>query len=166
LADLKASAPDLAEKLEQAGGAEAARSGSADFKAAWQAAAKDPRFRDAEDESAYKNLVGPAVQGTYRLTGLNVNERSHAVQEVMWSTAIQHGGSGAAHLWRNALRGHDPQTMTDAELIQALYAERSKVNIYFRSSSAAVKASVRRRFADERQHALAMLQSEEAVTPA
>ncbi len=160
LATLKQRAPELEAKLEAAGGASAAKAGSSEFKAAWKQASADPRFRDAEDEAAYKNLVGPAVAATKRETGLDVNTRSHAVQEVMWSTAIQHGGNGAAHLWRNALKGRDPSTMSDAELIRALYTERSRVGVYFRHSTQSVQQSVKNRFADEERHALAMLQQE------
>lgn len=160
ISTLKEDAPDLASKLEAAGGASAAKAGSAEFKSAWKEAAKDPRFAAAEDKAATKELVQPALDNIKKRVGLDLSKRSNAVQEVLYSTAIQHGGAGAARLWQNALHGKDPEKLSDKELINLLYAERGKVDIYFRSSTAAIKRAVANRFVQERKDALALLASE------
>lgn len=159
---LKADAPELAAKLEAAGGASAAKAGTPEFKAAWKAASTDPRFPKAEDLAAKQQLVEPGRLAVAKSTGLDVDTRSKAVQEVLYSTAVQHGGSGAGRLWKNALKGKDPASMSDAEIINALYDERSKVTIYFRSSTPAIQRSVANRFKQERRDALAMLKGSDA----
>ena len=156
---LKKDAPELGAKLEAAGGAAGARAGTKEFKAAWVEASKDPRFRKAEDDTAVRQLVEPARAGIQRAIGLDISKRAPALQEVLYSTAVQHGGAGATRLWKNALKGRNPDTLTDAQIINALYDERSKVNIYFKSSTAAVKKAVYSRFQQERKDALAMLKT-------
>jgi hypothetical protein len=92
-----------------------------------------------------------------------VNSRSHALQDVVWSTAVQHGGATPiVHraCARLACKSTDPDY--DEQLIRAVYAERGKKKAdgnlaYFSKSSPSVQASVAKRFKSELQDALAML---------
>jgi hypothetical protein len=59
-------------------------------------------------------------------TGLNVEIRSVALQNVLWSVATQHGPNST--VITNALAGRDVSRMTDAQIIQAIYAEKSAVD--------------------------------------
>ena len=76
-------------------------------------------------------------------------EGSKALQEAMFSTAVQHGAgsgkigdAGAASIWNKVYR----EGMTDAELLRAVYAERGT---RFSSSTGNVAAGVRNRFNKE-----------------
>lgn len=88
--------------------------------------------------------------------GLDVNRRSQAVKDAIWSTAVQHGSGSVAKIVKNA--GITPMT-SDAEIIRRIYAERAADNgkKYFSSSSTAVRNSVVKRFNNEMKDALNML---------
>lgn len=98
----------------------------------------------------------PAVKSVEKSTGLNVAGRSSALQDVLWSTSVQHGPGGAAKIFKNA---GITSSMTDAQIIQRIYAERgdNNGNKYFSSSSADVRKSVVNRFKSEMVDALKML---------
>lgn len=97
-----------------------------------------------------------------RLPGLDFSQRSVALNDVLWSTAVHHGQAGAVNVFTRALGGRDPASMSDAEIIDAVYAERGKRDrngelAYFSSSSRDVQRSIAQRFVDERSDALASL---------
>jgi hypothetical protein len=98
--------------------------------------------------------------------GLAVVARSGAVQDVVWSTAVQHGPYAAVvHLALTAVReqGLTPDAAGfDRTLIQAIYAERRRRSadgqlVYFAKNSSAVQAGVAARFIAEERDALRML---------
>ena len=98
--------------------------------------------------------------------GLNVNTRSHALQDVVWSTAVQHGGATPiVHRAIANLNISPADPNYDRELIKAIYAERGRKKpegnlAYFGKSSPSVQAGVANRFKNECQDALAMLAKE------
>jgi hypothetical protein len=98
--------------------------------------------------------------------GLAVTTRSRAVQDAVWSTAVQHGpNTGVVHLAFVAVsqQGLTPDVAGfDRALIKAIYAERGRRNpdgllVYFANNSAAVQDGVARRFVAEERDALRML---------
>ena len=108
-------------------------------------------------------------------TNLDVNERSLTVQNVVWSTAIQHGQGGARNIFQRALAaiGFPPNEVsltepTDAAIVRAVYSERRANNgsKYFRSSTGAVRTSVVNRFHNEEADALRSLEQEIAEAQA
>ena len=132
--------------------------GSGSFDSAWKRlASQHPRdFQQAQHDFIKQSNFTPAANKINQNTGLNVNSRSTALQSVVWSMSTQHGSGGASSIFRNA--GINSR-MSDREVIQRVYAERMKVNIYFKSSSQAVKNGVYNRFKRELADALAMLGS-------
>src|SRR5262249_29714316 len=98
--------------------------------------------------------------------GLDVNTRSRALQDVIWSTAVQHGG--ATPIVGRAianLSGTTSDPDYDKQLITAIYAERGRRKAdgnlaYFSRSSPSVQAGVAKRFVNEQKDALAMLANE------
>lgn len=79
---------------------------------------------------------------------------SFAVRNVLWSTVVQHGVTGAYNIISPLKNITDPESF-----ISAVYAERGRkdengVLVYFRSSSPAVQASVANRFINEEKEAL------------
>jgi len=84
------------------------------------------------------------------------------VSDVLWSSSVQRGPAGAVTVFTRALAGRDVSQLTDADIINAVYAERGRKDrngglAYFSSSSRAVRAGVAQRFVDERADALASL---------
>ena len=61
--------------------------------------------------------------------GLDIETRTFALKDVVWSVAVQHGARTS--LIKKALTGKRPDSMTDREIIDAIYAERSNVEIHF-----------------------------------
>jgi hypothetical protein len=66
--------------------------------------------------------------------------------------SVQHGPAGAERIMKNAGVTND---MSDEEIINRCYSERSNVDKYFKSSSPAVKNSVTQRYQAEHRMALA-----------
>jgi hypothetical protein len=153
-------APDLARKLEAAGPANTgSRSGK--MPAVWkELAAADPeRFAKLQSDFIGKNLYLPTVQEISNRTGLDVSKAPKALQEVLWSTAVQHGSRGAANIFTKAIRKVESKNdqLGMAKLIDAVYNMRAN---RFGSSGAGIRAAVRSRFREEGRMALAMLSNE------
>ncbi len=132
--------------------------GGTTFDAAWKAiASKEPEhFARLQHNYIQNSHYVPAVSKVEKATGLDIANKSAAVQDVLWSTAVQHGSGGATNVFKNA--GITPG-MSDREIIIRVYAERSKDNgkKYFKNSSESVRNSVVKRFKTELQDALKLL---------
>jgi hypothetical protein len=144
----------FAATLNAAGGAEGASQGTEAFKTAWRELAEDAAFAEAQHAFIQATLYEPFVDRVKHLD-LNVNHHSFALKNVAWSVAVQHGAANS--VFKNALSGKQPSSMNDEAIINEVYNERSKVDMYFQNSSAKVKASVEKRFAQEREDALELL---------
>jgi hypothetical protein len=158
---LETSYATLAEPLDDAGGADDAMDGTEEFRAAWTKLANDkgPAFGKAQHEfikSTHYDKQASKIQQNF---AIDVNNRSRALQNVVWSMSVQHG-NGTQTIFKKALKNVVASKVNDAELISLLYRERSKVDTYFASSTSAVKAQVKKRFEQEERDALQMLQQE------
>ena len=138
--------------------------GSKEFTAKWQEIAKrEPdRFLAAQHEFIKQSHYDPFVE-KLKTIGLRVESRSQALQDVVWSTAVQHGS--ANDVISTALAGRDPAKLSDEELIRAIYAERGCKNpdgtlARFAGNSIAVQKGVAKRFEKELNDALVMLSKE------
>jgi hypothetical protein len=150
-------APDLAGKLKAAG---AANTGSTSGKMpeVWKKiAATDPvRFSKLQFDFIEKSHYVPALQEISQRTGLDVSKAPRALQEVLWSTAVQHGPNGAAKLFTKAIgraQAKNGGVKLD-QLIGSVYDLRAG---QFGSSGGGVQAAARHRFREEGRLALAML---------
>lgn len=132
------------------------KAGTAEFDRAWKAeAAKNPaKFARAQHEYIMQTFYYPAAKSVKKATGVDITEYPKAVQDVLWSTAVQHGVGGASSIFKRA--GIKPG-MSAEEIINRVYNERSKVNVYFKNSSPSIKNAVKKRFTQERKDALQML---------
>ncbi|MFP2928569.1 LysM peptidoglycan-binding domain-containing protein [Pyxidicoccus sp. 3LG] len=143
--------------------------GSPEFSAAWKdLAKKDPEgFFKAQHDAIKRTHYDPAVADIKKTTGLDVTTRSKTLQDVAWSTSVQHRNN-SDDIFKAALKGKDPAKMSDAEIIKAVYAERGRRNesgelVHFRrGNSREVQESVAKRFQNESKDALAQLKKEEA----
>ena len=151
--------------LNDAGGCTAARKKLVSFQDAWRTLADDPEFPKIEHAFIRATHYDPFLRrlrgddGDDGNIGLNLTDRSFALQNVAWSTAVQHGPANS--VFENALSGQQIDdavpTPSDEDIIRAVYAERSKVSLYFPSSPPNIQQSVKDRFVDELQDALVLL---------
>ncbi len=155
----------IVEKLKAAGGNEAALKGRPEFKAAWREVAKDPTFKNIEHDVMMQTNYEPQVKRIRTDTGLDVNNRSATLKDVVWSVSIQHGPN--SKLVKRALGKKNVSKMTDAEIIDAIYKERSKPSkknprylAYFEESKLKDQPTYRERFARELFCAKYMLANE------
>ena len=147
--------------------------GSAKFTNAWKAIAQtdEKEFQDAQHEFIKRTHYDPLVKTTKTKDGLDVTSRSRALQDVVWSTAVQHGPYNK--IITNAFaelkaKGQDDTTKNDFDehLIRQIYAERGRKQangrlVYFSHNSLDVQKGVANRFVSELNDALKMLKDED-----
>ncbi len=154
---LSEQAPDIASKLKAAGPANTGTTYGR-MPAVWKKVAnEDPaRFSKLQYDFIESNHYLPAVQEISERTGLDISKAPRALQEVLWSTAVQHGPNGAAKIFTKAIKRAEAKTggVKVAQLIGSIYDMRAG---QFGSSVAHVRAAVRSRFREEGKMALAML---------
>lgn len=146
--------------------------GSRPFSTKWQdiAQAEPDAFHAEQHEYIKRTHFDLLVRRIRDERNLDVTQHSHALQDVVWSTAVQHGPRNTiVHESLNSLREQGAMPRIDAAfdraLIQAIYAERGRTNargvlVYFSRNSEAVQRGVAKRFVDEAKDALAMLAQE------
>ncbi|MDL2316096.1 hypothetical protein LJC59_03330 [Desulfovibrio sp. OttesenSCG-928-A18] len=165
---LQEHAPDLALRLNGAGPANTGgRNGR--MPAEWRKIAADEpaRFEALQSDFIHSSHFQPALRGIAEQTGLVFTGMPLALQEVLFSTAVQHGPSGAVRIFNQALRGVDVSKLQQADngrtesflrtgrqLIQKVYSLRAT---QFASSTSKVQAAVRSRLSQEMREALGML---------
>jgi LysM repeat protein len=138
---------------------------TAEFTAAWKqlAATRTVEFQAAQHEYIKRTHYDVLVKKILVENGVDVTTRSHAVQDAIWSTAVQHGpNSSIPGRALAAVKVPVTDPAFDRQFITAIYAERGKKNetgglAYFSKSSPAVQAGVAKRFQQEQGKALAML---------
>jgi hypothetical protein len=139
--------------------------GTAPFTACWKriAVAETAAFQSAQHAFIKKTHYDLLAAKILNDDGLDVNKCSRAVQDVVWSTAVQHGG--ATPICHRAIANCTAKPADanfDEQLIRAIYAERGRKKpdgnlAYFSKSSPSVQVGVAKRFRNEEQDALAML---------
>lgn len=98
-----------------------------DFPDAWrQVAQEDPEgFAQAQHGFIMTSHYDPVVQQVINNTGVDINERSDALQDVVWSTAVQH--HTAANLITSAINAAGGSDATDEDIINGIYRNRSNL---------------------------------------
>lgn len=142
--------------------------GTAAFTAVWKriAAEQTDDFQKAQHEYIKKTHYDLLCAKILSDDNVDVNTRSRAVQDVVWSTAVQHGpGTPIVHRACSSLTCKTTDANYDELLIRAIYAERGKRKAdgnlaYFSRSSSSVQTGVANRFKSELQDALKMLANE------
>lgn len=151
-------APAWAERLRGAGEADTGSTRGA-MPEAWKAiAAEDPeRFGRLQHDFITHQSYAPARAMILDQTGLDFDNAPSALREVLWSTAVQHGPTGAARIFGKVI----DRFVTSAgegefneKLIEGVYDTRKG---QFGSSTDRVRRSVVSRLNEEKQLALNLL---------
>jgi hypothetical protein len=143
--------------------------GSAEFSGLWKKLAAE---REAE-LAAYEHLFiadthyQPFADRLRKELNFDVDQRSNALRDVAWSTAVQHGAGNKIfqQALEKATQKNRLSKLSDQEIIELVYQERGRVgpdgaSVYFSRSSPKVQESVRNRFKSEQQDALKALATE------
>ncbi len=144
---LETEAPDIAEQLTSAGTANTgSRLGS--VPTAWKEIAENDskRFGELQEEFIKKTHYDPAYN-SLKDTGIDTD--SEIIKQVVWSTAVQHGATGARRIFDQALKNID--TLDEKSFITEVYNIRAD---QFASSSSSVRSSVQNRLVAEKNDAL------------
>ncbi len=114
------------------------------WRAKWQAISqKDPQgFEQAQHDYIAKTHFEPQIQKLAQ-AGLQIDKVSPVLENVIWSTAVQHGPNNDIII--KALNSLG-KNATQADLIRKIYALRWNGGMNFASSTPAVRKSVRERF--------------------
>jgi len=139
--------------------------GSSEFTACWKRIAKNEpdAFQKAQHDFIKKTHYDLLVAKIISDDGLDVNTRCHALKDVVWSTAVQHGGATSmVHKSLAKVKVDKSDPGFDEQLIRAIYAERGRTKadgtlVYFSKNSPNVQRGVANRFKNELNDALAML---------
>jgi hypothetical protein len=157
--------------LEEAGGLAGADVRDQRFVAAWQQLASDPTTRDGFAEAQrdfvkqydYERLwtrlrkpFDPAADPSKAGLGIDICQRSLALQAVVFSIAVQYGPATPVPI--RALSGvAEPAALSDRELIEFFYSERDKVADYFPALSERYSNLIRLRNEWEKRDAMFIL---------
>lgn len=140
--------------------------GTSEFSDKWrEIAARDPAgFQAAQHEYIKENYYDVQSSQLQQDLGLDPNQHSNALQQVIWSTSVQHGAY--TDIVQEALAGRDVGKLSDTDLINAIYAERGRTDengtlVHFSGSSYDVQQGVANRFRNENTDALSLLQAEQ-----
>ncbi len=158
LSYLDKTAPDLSERLREAGPANTG-SKKGDMPSEWKAIAAESsvRFEKLQHDFIAGETYQPARNMILRQTGLDFDNAPPALREVLWSTSVQHGPTGAAKIFNKVIdrfvKGGQKVDF-NASLIEGVYDSRKG---QFGSSTKRVQESVVSRLNSEKQLALNML---------
>ena len=124
----------------------------------WRAIADEQpeRFEALQEAYVRESHYKPAVEGISQRTSLEADSLSPAMREVIWSTSVQHGPTGATRIFARAeaMSGDPGDPAYEHRLITNVYKVRSG---QFGSSTSEVQAAVQNRFRQERTLALNLL---------
>lgn len=156
---LKDKAPQIAEKLLGAGPADTGSKKGAMPDIWKQLAGADPKgFEKLQHDFIQGSHYDPAAKMIFEKTGIDMNSLPAPVREVLWSTSVQHGPTGASRLIAKAidkLAANAEGKGFPADLVKEIYGERKG---QFSSSTEGVQKSVANRFQQEQNMVLSMLE--------
>lgn len=170
----KTEAPDIAERLETCGGSMNTGGRRGKMPSTWTALAEEQpeRFEALQDKFIRVSHFEPAMKAIAEKSGLDVTEMPSAFQEVVFSTAVQHGPGAASRIISRSMgqvgetrfdpETNPPETLAKAHenLIRRIYDNRSG---QFRSSELSVQAAVKSRLRQEMSMAISMLKQEQSA---
>jgi hypothetical protein len=145
--------------------------GTQEFSDTWRRLAQEhpDAFKEAQHAFIRRTHFHPMAERIRQRTGIDVLTRSPALQDCIWSTAVQHGGANSIPIVACEAVRSDPDAPQPSEgrffdeaWIRAIYAERGRkaadgTLVHFQRNSPNVQKGVARRFEEELVDALKML---------
>jgi len=126
------------------------------FDAMWKSvAASNPAEFKEEQHEYIKNKYYDVMMSSLKKNGLDLYKFGPAVQDLVWSTAVQYG-PGKLSLFTVPLRAKSEFTDTDIVNLVSQY-KIDTVDSNFPSSSAAIRAGVKSRYVSEKAALLALI---------
>lgn len=148
---LKKKSPETADPLLQAGPPDSGKKGK--FAEVWsQLYTVDPKGFEELQHLFIKETHYDVSAFYLGKKGFDINSRSKALQDVLWSTSVQHGGKRAADIFSKAFDVVGGFKAEDSAVIPEIYKIRKT---QFGSSTEAVQEGVNARFEKEQKIALA-----------
>ncbi|WP_244108334.1 lytic transglycosylase domain-containing protein [Burkholderia anthina] len=142
--------------------------GSSEFSDKWRELVKsdESKFHDAEHKFTRETHYDIQIKTIEDSAHVDMRYHSHALNDVIWSTCVQHGPS--TDVITTAMSSLEPPTETrdyDVKLIDAIYAERGRKNsdgklVRFIHSGPNGQENVAKRFVSERVKAQQELANE------
>ncbi|WP_368164374.1 hypothetical protein [Aeromonas sp. R6-2] len=123
-------------------------------------------FKNEEHAFIRRTHYDKLVSHIISEANVDVRYHSHSLNDVVWSTAVQHGVSDViVNAIQNINLTPSETKEYDQALISEIYAERGKTDgdgslIYFSKNSKSVQDGVRKRFVSERREAIKRLSDE------
>ncbi len=147
---LSREAPDIAEQLKK-GGPSNTGSRNGRMPEIWKSIAESQpnRFELLQENFIKRTHFDPAFSS---LQNSGLDTTCPVLKEVVWSTAVQHGATGAKRIFSRALNSTNGNDMES--FINNVYEVRTK---QFRSSTEGVQSAIEVRLAEEKNTALNML---------
>lgn len=149
---LDTNAPDIAKRLRNAGGPADTGSKHGAVPDMWRLIAKtEPeRFRQLQENYARESYYKPLVNMLHSQIGLNPKNIPLGLANAIFSTAIQHGPTGGAKVFRYAHKASGDPTSANylSNLVKNLYRVRGT---QFPSSAPNIRQSILNRFKKEEQ---------------
>lgn len=158
LSYLEGEKPEWAARLKGAGPADTG-SKEGGMPTVWKELAdKYPEeFEAVQTAFIRKENYDPARLKVLDATGIDMDNAPKVVQDVLWSTSVQHGATGAARIFSkvvNSFIGEANGVDFNQKLIEGVYDTRKD---QFGSSTKRVRNSVQTRLTHEKELALSML---------
>jgi hypothetical protein len=148
---------DVAKELRDSGIEKDTGSTSGKSVDVWKKLAASGKLGDSESDFLKTQSYDVGMKGIKDQDLKTRIESSKALQEMMYSTAVQHGPGGAMNIMNSVFK----KGMTDEQLVKAVYKERGTK---FGGSTANVQAGVAKRFANEEQDIMGLLKTGGAAT--
>lgn len=142
---------EVAKRLRDAGGSLNTLGTEGSVPDVWRKLAKEGKLDDLEHKFIEATHYQPALRLLKTLELQSLVEQTPALRQVLWSTAVQHGASGAARIFNKAWK----PGISKREFVAKIYKIRGTK---FKSSTPNVRASVQSRFQEEQKIALGMLE--------
>ncbi|MCA9423369.1 MAG: hypothetical protein KC592_20285, partial [Nitrospira sp.] len=129
---------------------EGLKPGTPEFNSRWREIANtDPDFGNAQHAFIKSSHFDPQME-RLKNSGIDLSKRGNAVQDSVWSTAVQFGGNSS--LIEKALAGKNVDSLSDADIVKAI--QRYKIDnndSLFRSSSHDVRLGTLNRAHQEKE---------------
>ena len=148
---LEKSNPEAAAKLRAAGPSNTG-STSGKFADTWKELAQSGALGTSEHDYIKSTKYDPGIRQLKDDALKRMIDGNSALQDVAWSTIVQHGATGGSTIMNNAYK----TGMSAEDFVKAVYAIRGT---QFGSSAANVQASVRQRFVSEQSETLGRLRA-------